>query len=82
MSNDVSPIPSFRDLALIEPVLKALNDVGYEPPSPIQAQVIPFMLQGQSDNILRYGTNLVGELPSGNDIDIYKEDKDVIFFLS
>ena len=47
MSNDVSTLPSFRDLALIEPLLKALEDVGYETPSPIQAQVIPHMLQGK-----------------------------------
>ena len=47
MSIDVSPIPSFHDLALIEPVLKVLDDVGYETPSPIQAQVIPHMLKGK-----------------------------------
>jgi len=47
MSNDVSTLPSFRDLALIEPLLKALDDVGYETPSPIQAKVIPHMLQGK-----------------------------------
>ena len=47
MSNDVSTLTTFRELALIDPVLKALDDVGYETPSPIQAQVIPFMLQGK-----------------------------------
>ncbi len=47
MSNDVSTLPSFSDLALIEPVLKALKDVGYETPSPIQAQTIPLLLQGK-----------------------------------
>ena len=47
MSNDDSNFPSFRDLALIEPVLKALDDVGYESPSPIQAQTIPHLLQGK-----------------------------------
>ncbi|MGZ8095761.1 MAG: DEAD/DEAH box helicase [Methylosarcina sp.] len=47
MSNDVSLLPSFRDLALIDPVLKALDDVGYETPSPIQAQCIPYMLKGR-----------------------------------
>jgi ATP-dependent RNA helicase DeaD len=47
MSNDVSLLPSFRDLALIDPVLKALDDVGYETPSPIQAQCIPHMLEGR-----------------------------------
>ncbi len=47
MSNDVTPMPSFHDLELIEPVLKVLDDVGYETPSPIQAQVIPHMLKGR-----------------------------------
>ncbi len=47
MSNDLSQLPSFHDLALIEPVLKILDDVGYETPSPIQAQVIPHMLKGK-----------------------------------
>ena len=31
MSNDVSTLSTFRDLALIEPLLKALDDVGYLP---------------------------------------------------
>lgn len=47
MTQDVSTFPSFRDLALTEPVLKALNDVGYESPSPIQAQTIPLLLAGK-----------------------------------
>jgi ATP-dependent RNA helicase DeaD len=37
---------SFRDLALSEPVLRALTDVGYEAPSPIQAATIPVLLSG------------------------------------
>jgi ATP-dependent RNA helicase DeaD len=36
----------FRDLALSEPVLRALTDVGYESPSPIQAATIPVLLSG------------------------------------
>lgn len=36
----------FTDLALSEPVLKAIADVGYEQPSPIQAQSIPHLLDG------------------------------------
>ncbi len=47
MSDSVSPLPSFRDLALSEPVLKALDSVGYETPSPIQAQMIPYILEGK-----------------------------------
>jgi ATP-dependent RNA helicase DeaD len=39
--------PSFRELALSEPVLLALADVGYESPSPIQAQTIPLFLAGR-----------------------------------
>ncbi|MCK5889953.1 MAG: DEAD/DEAH box helicase [Methylococcales bacterium] len=44
--NDYTP-PSFSDLALAEPVLKAIESIGYETPSPIQAQIIPFMLDGR-----------------------------------
>jgi ATP-dependent RNA helicase DeaD len=44
---DESPkSPSFGDLALCEPVLRALVDVGYESPSPIQAATIPVLLSG------------------------------------
>ena len=38
---------SFRDLGLSEEVLLALADVGYESPSPIQAQTIPVLLSGK-----------------------------------
>ena len=37
---------AFRDLGLSEPVLRALADVGYESPSPIQAATIPVLLSG------------------------------------
>jgi ATP-dependent RNA helicase DeaD len=37
----------FTDLALPEPLLKALADVGYETPSPIQAATIPPLLAGK-----------------------------------
>ena len=47
MSVDTTPTPGFRDLALIDPVLRALDDVGYESPSPIQAQIIPHVLAGK-----------------------------------
>ncbi len=47
MSETISNIPSFEDLALAPPVLQALKSVGYETPSPIQAQIIPFILAGR-----------------------------------
>ena len=37
----------FNQLALSKPVLKALDEVGYETPSPIQAQTIPLLLEGR-----------------------------------
>ena len=40
-------ISAFNQLALGKPVLKALDEVGYETPSPIQAQTIPLLLQGR-----------------------------------
>ena len=41
------PETTFADLGLPAALLKALNDVGYETPSPIQAQTIPPLLQGK-----------------------------------
>jgi len=81
MHNEVSPLPSFRDLALIEPVLKALADVGYETPSPIQAQVIPFMLQGK--DVLGQAQTGTGKtaafaLPILSTIDIKQKDPQVL----
>src|SRR4051795_13570011 len=38
---------AFADLGLREPTLLALQDVGYEQPSPIQEQAIPVLLQGR-----------------------------------
>ena len=37
---------SFAELGLSEPLLQALEDVGYETPSPIQEQTIPLLLGG------------------------------------
>jgi ATP-dependent RNA helicase DeaD len=48
MSSDTSATTvSFRNLALNDAVLKALDDVGYETPSPIQAAIIPHVLAGK-----------------------------------
>jgi len=50
------PVTAFNQLALSKPVFKALDDVGYETPSPIQAQTIPLMLAGK---------DLVGQAQTG-----------------
>jgi len=56
MSESDTPIASFGDLSLPAPLLRALNDVGYETPSPIQARTIPVLLQGR---------DLLGHAPTG-----------------
>lgn len=38
---------SFKELNLIEPLLKAINKEGYENPTPIQSQAIPIVLSGR-----------------------------------
>jgi ATP-dependent RNA helicase DeaD len=38
---------TFSDLGLNEAILNALNDMGYEKPSPIQAACIPHLLEGR-----------------------------------
>ncbi len=55
MSADTPPT-TFLDLALPENLLKALADVGYESPSPIQAETIPPLLAGR---------DLVGQAQTG-----------------
>ena len=49
-------VTSFQDLNLPAPLLKALDEVGYENPSPIQAQTIPYLLEGD---------DLLGHAPTG-----------------
>lgn len=39
--------PSFAELELSEPVLKAIAEKGYTTPTPIQAQAIPWVLMGR-----------------------------------
>jgi len=46
-ADSIESTVSFRDLALSDAVLRALTDVGYESPSPIQAQTIPVLLSGK-----------------------------------
>jgi ATP-dependent RNA helicase DeaD len=56
MSDVPAPVTSFRDLKLPAPFLATLNEVGYETPSPIQAQAIPYLLEG---------LDLLGHAPTG-----------------
>jgi ATP-dependent RNA helicase DeaD len=55
-ANAAAPPATFADLGLPEPLLKALADVGYEAPSPIQAATIPVLLSG---------TDILGQAQTG-----------------
>ncbi len=55
MTEEVSPI-SFDDMNLSVPIMKALKDVGYESPSPIQSRTIPLVMAGK---------DLVGQAQTG-----------------
>ena len=46
MSSTESTAQSFADLGLSASLLKTLTEIGYETPSPIQAQCIPVLLEG------------------------------------
>jgi ATP-dependent RNA helicase DeaD len=81
MSDNDSPLLSFNDLALSEPVLKAIESAGYETPSPIQAEIIPFMLDGR--DVLGQAQTGTGKtaafaLPILSRIDISQKDPQVL----
>jgi ATP-dependent RNA helicase DeaD len=44
---ELEQLPTFAELGMDERVLRALTDVGYETPSPIQAATIPALLAGR-----------------------------------
>jgi len=47
MTNTTDNAPSFRDLNLIPELLKVLDTLGYEKPSPIQSATIPHLIKGE-----------------------------------
>jgi len=56
MSDATSPPFRFSDFKLAPALLTALEEVGYETPSPIQVQAIPYLLDGK---------DLLGHAPTG-----------------
>ncbi|MDB5759141.1 MAG: box helicase [Burkholderia sp.] len=42
-----TPFPLFAELNLGEPILRVLNELGYETPSPIQAATIPLLMENR-----------------------------------
>ncbi len=56
MPDTKTSLTSFRDLNLPKPLLGVLDELGYETPTPIQAQAIPPLLDGR---------DLLGHAPTG-----------------
>lgn len=56
MSDSTAPVSVFSDLNLPPSLLKMLDTLGYETPSPIQAEAIPSLLDGR---------DLLGHAPTG-----------------
>lgn len=56
MTKAPTAVASFRALQLAKPLLAVLDELGYETPTPIQAQAIPHLLKG---------LDLLGHAPTG-----------------
>ena len=55
--SDANPgTTSFRDLKLSEPLIRVLDEIGYETPTPIQSQAIPLLMSGR---------DILGHAPTG-----------------
>ena len=75
------PSITFSDLALAPAVLKAVQDVGYETPSPIQAQSIPQILDGKDLlGLAQTGTGKTAAfaLPLLSRLDLKQKDPQVL----
>ncbi len=56
-TSDAKPgTTSFRDLKLSEPLIRVLDEIGYETPTPIQGQAIPLLMNGR---------DILGHAPTG-----------------
>jgi len=55
-SDAKSGMTSFRDLKLSPPLVRVLDEIGYETPTPIQSQAIPLLMNGR---------DILGHAPTG-----------------
>ncbi len=72
---------TFKDLKLSDDVLKAITNIGYETPSPIQAQAIPALLDGQDIlGMAQTGTGKTAAfaLPALSNADFKQKDPQVL----
>lgn len=81
MNSDTDTATTFSQLNLSEPILKGLDDVGYEKPSPIQAATIPLILEGK--DIIGQAQTGTGKtaafaLPILSNLDLKEKDPQVL----
>ena len=72
---------AFDQLALSKPILKALDEVGYEIPSPIQAKTIPLLLDGKDvvgQAHTGTGKTAAFALPLLSNLDLKQKDPQVL----
>lgn len=74
-------VTQFNQLGLKDSIVKVLNDIGYETPSPIQAQTIPLLLEGR--DVLGQAQTGTGKtaafaLPLLSNIDLKQKDPQVL----
>lgn len=79
MTNDA--VTPFDQLQLSAPVLRALQDIGYETPSPIQSQTIPLLLAGR--DVLGQAQTGTGKtaafaLPALSRLDLARQEPQVL----
>ncbi len=78
---DSNPITSFKQLALKNSLLKSLDEIGYETPSPIQSQTIPLLLKGKDlvgQAQTGTGKTAAFALPILSNLDIKQKDPQVL----
>jgi ATP-dependent RNA helicase DeaD len=74
-------VAQFNQLGLKDSIVKVLNDIGYETPSPIQEQTIPLLLEGK--DVLGQAQTGTGKtaafaLPLISNIDLNQKDPQVL----
>lgn len=75
------PHPAFDELDLADPLVKAVNELGYETPLPIQTACIPLLLQGKDVfGLAQTGTGKTGAfaLPLLSRIDLSNRSPQVL----
>ena len=78
---DTETVTAFSQFGLKQSLLKALDDVGYETPSPIQAQTIPLVLSGK--DVIGQAQTGTGKtaafaLPILSNLDVKQKDPQVL----